>query len=363
MISTVLLSATFLLHAQSPGTGQELVNASFRRLLKAESASFKVMHPNGSGSVTCSYKRGGLVRVDSHNNKFDDVSYLRTPQAVTILIAKRRTYMQQRADHSFVTAGSFPGLSAFDLNPEPPRAIGDAVLINFRGTHAYRVQLAPTKLFSEGATLMIDRETGLPCGFSASIVTGKYMVTAKYEDMRLNEVEDSAFAWNPPSDWTRQGPDPAAPQPEAATELLGIGTVAPEFAAKTPSGGQTSLGSELRGHKAVLLAFWFSGGGSGVQDFPRLRELHSRFKKLGLAVLAMNEGDEIADIRKCTGHGKAPFKILMTRTMGDDVSVMYKVETFPAYYVIGPNGRIVTAVTGFDKKAIYSGLAKLGLRP
>ena len=61
----------------------------------------------------------------------------------------------------------------------------------------------------------------------------------------------SAFAFNPPPGATEsKGMD---------ADLIRVGAAAPAFDVQTQSGARVSLASALKGHKALVLNFWFYG--------------------------------------------------------------------------------------------------------
>lgn len=74
-------------------------------------------------------------------------------------------------------------------------------------------------------------------------------------------------------------------------------------------------------------------------------------------VLAVNNGDTLEKIKEYFGKEKFTFRPV--RQKASEISEAYKVSAYPTNYVIGPDGKIVEAVLGFEEEKIKAALEKL----
>ncbi len=131
-----------------------------------------------------------------------------------------------------------------------------------------------------------------------------------------------------------------------AAALPAVGTVAPNFAAKSDSGRNVRL-SELRG-QVVMINFWASWCSPCRQELPLLNKLYAQYRAAGFTLLAVNVDDNRKD-------AEAMLKRLALRfpTLFDDsktVAKLYGVDTMPATLVIDRDGRVRYVHRGY-----YSG--------
>ena len=105
-------------------------------------------------------------------------------------------------------------------------------------------------------------------------------------------------------------PDQARPWRDRADPgRLLLGKPAPPFNVALLNGGTLTLESALRGHKAVLLDFWFCACGPCRLTFPHLEKLHAAYDSHGLAVVAVNSGDAKDAIERFAKEHSASFAI------------------------------------------------------
>lgn len=132
---------------------------------------------------------------------------------------------------------------------------------------------------------------------------------------------------------------------ETPPDLLKAGGEAPAWELTGADGKAVSL-SSLRG-RIVLLTFWATWCGPSKLAMPGVQRLHEQFEDEPVAVLGVNiwerDGDpvEFMRSRKCT------FGLLLK---GDGVAEAYQVSGTPTFYVIGPDGKILYAGTGYEPK-------------
>ena len=83
-----------------------------------------------------------------------------------------------------------------------------------------------------------------------------------------------------------------------------------------------------------------------------------------MELVAVNHGDDAAQINKYTAEGGFTFKIAMDRPKANDtgLSGKYGVKGYPSNYLLDSNGKIVFRSVGFDEAGIRAALAKLGVK-
>ena len=119
------------------------------------------------------------------------------------------------------------------------------------------------------------------------------------------------------------------------------GEVVPDLAF-TASSGQTVKLSDFRG-RYVLLDFWATWCGRCVADLPEVRKLHETYgADKRLAILGLNLDDDPAKARRFVTDHPLPWTqgSLGGRT-DDPVLSRYAVNVVPAYFLIGPDGKLI----------------------
>lgn len=148
------------------------------------------------------------------------------------------------------------------------------------------------------------------------------------------------------------GPQTLTPLPERPP--------AAQFALEDMDGKTLRLAA-LRG-KVVLINFWATWCPPCRREMPSLERLHRLMKAEGLAVLAINVGEEPDTVFSFTGTLDASpgFPILFDR----DSAVLraYPVKGLPTSFVLDRDGRIAYRAVGgrdFDDPAIVATLRQL----
>ena len=141
----------------------------------------------------------------------------------------------------------------------------------------------------------------------------------------------------------------SAAKPPLANALLPVGSIAPAFSLKTPTGAQVSL-ADYSG-KTVLLEFFATWCPHCQAETPHLIRLASTLSPSRYAFLAVNaDGEDAASIYAFDSYFKVPYPSLLDpggrpgsffqQGGAGAVSAAYKVEVFPTFYIIGPDGRV-----------------------
>lgn len=145
-------------------------------------------------------------------------------------------------------------------------------------------------------------------------------------------VTDERFRTTPPAGFRAVGDG----------GLLAVGTPAPDWKLKNADGQEVALAS-LRG-KIVVMDFWATWCGPCVMAMPTMQALYEQYKDRPVAVFGINCRERgpsnPAAFFKSKGH---TYPVLLE---GDAVANAYLVSGIPAFYVIGPDGRVLYAHAG-----------------
>ncbi|MCZ8514105.1 redoxin domain-containing protein [Paenibacillus filicis] len=209
----------------------------------------------------------------------------------------------------------------------------DSVPLSIIG--GYSVKMAFAVFTGEGTLLT----AGLPCLLGAAIsgwwLSRREPVAYRSAVQRLAAVAlvfalASAVAGNLGS---RQGAE------AAASVGLKVGQTAPDFELKQLDGTVVKL-SDYRG-KTVFLNFWATWCPPCQAEIPYLKEFHSANEASGAIVLGINATStelSVPVVQAWTKEWKLSFPVALDSS--GDVGRTYKVNAYPATYVIDANGII-----------------------
>ena len=145
------------------------------------------------------------------------------------------------------------------------------------------------------------------------------------------------------------------PDPAKATHVQ-IGHVAPQFEVTTLDGQKFSL-KEQRG-KVVLLNFFATWCGPCLQEMPHLeKEIWQKYKDKKFTMIALgreHSNDELKPFRQ-----KNKFTFPMAGDPRRAIFSSYADAYIPRSLLIGPDGRVIAQVTGYNKKEFQSLLETL----
>jgi hypothetical protein len=86
-------------------------------------------------------------------------------------------------------------------------------------------------------------------------------------------------------------------------------------------------------------------------------------KDKGLEIVAINTGDEEAQILKYVAEGKFTFPIVMGGEGSNyAVAKAYGVQAYPTNYLIGADGKVLWRGVGFDEGGLRKALTDAGLK-
>ncbi len=135
---------------------------------------------------------------------------------------------------------------------------------------------------------------------------------------------------------------------------LKVGDEAPDWTLKDGEGRERKL-SDYRG-QLVLLDFWSTTCPHCRNAMPMMQNLHDRYGGRGVAVLGVNcrENGRV-DAGAYVREKGFSYPVLVDP---GEVVVKYRVKGIPAFFIVGPDGRIVHMDTGYNaaKEAALVGL-------
>jgi peroxiredoxin len=181
----------------------------------------------------------------------------------------------------------------------------------------------------------------------------------------LQAAEAVGFHSNAPSNAGEIESSIPAANPPAAASLLPVGSKAPAFTLRAPTGTAVSLAS-LRG-KAVLLELFATWCPHCAAEAPHLKKLAQSLPKKRYAFVSVNaDGEDAASILAYHIFFGLPFPALLDPNPSDPgtfhhegsrgpVSKAYKVSEFPTFYVIDPQGKVAWSANGEQPDATLLG--------
>jgi peroxiredoxin len=153
--------------------------------------------------------------------------------------------------------------------------------------------------------------------------------------------------------------------PERFTKkLLSVGSLAPTFELPGFDGKKVNLGDLTSKHKATVVFFWFQGCVISRNESRALDGLYDEFNSKGMAVVGVNQKDDVETIGSHVKPNGISFPIAMNGEGPLDMVESYGALAFPTTYVIDGQGKIVLRFIGFDDdklKQLKEAVAKLGV--
>jgi peroxiredoxin len=134
--------------------------------------------------------------------------------------------------------------------------------------------------------------------------------------------------------------------------------VAPDFNLLDSQGRPVAL-SDYRG-KLVLLNFWATWCGPCREEMPSMERLHRKFGEQGLAVLAVNQRENAAQVNKFMKTQGLNFTTLLDTT--GRVAGYYRVYGIPVSYLVDRHGQAIGIRSGsmdWAAPAVFSTVQKL----
>jgi len=155
----------------------------------------------------------------------------------------------------------------------------------------------------------------------------------------------------------------SAANPPSNPNLLPVGSTAPAFTLKTPTGQSVSL-SDYRG-KATLLEFFATWCPHCDAEAPHLRSIFSTLPRAKYGWVSVNaDGEDAASVYAYHRYfgirdpavldlGSAPATGSFHQPgNAGPVTMQYQVQSFPTFYVVDPKGKITWASDGEQPDAL-----------
>jgi len=143
----------------------------------------------------------------------------------------------------------------------------------------------------------------------------------------------------------------------AAESTLKIGDTFPDL---TAFGLEGHLPAALKG-KIVIVDFWASWCGPCKQTFPQLEELHHRFGKRGLVILAVNEDKSRTAMDEFLKDH--PVTFIVVRDAKKKLAAQVNVPALPTSYILDGDGKVLSIQSGArmaeNRKAFTKQIEKL----
>lgn len=194
--------------------------------------------------------------------------------------------------------------------------------------------------------LAVDTATGLPKSLSIVITPNRNparpAMQIVFSDWKLNAlIDDTKFAYAPP----------AGAKLYVAPVLLADGAAAPDFTVQDKGGRAVKL-SDYKG-KTVVLDFWATWCGPCQSSLPHTTAMAKKYADKNVVVLAVNVWDTPAAFQswlpKHPEYAPLHFAIDPSSDQSKSVaSALYGVSGIPTQYVIGPDGKVVKSIVGYE---------------
>ena len=129
------------------------------------------------------------------------------------------------------------------------------------------------------------------------------------------------------------------PRRAMAVELK-VGDTFPDLA---PFGLEGELPATLKG-KIVVVDFWASWCDPCRRTFPLMEELHHRFSKQGLIILAVNEDKSRAAMSEFLKESPVTFRVV--RDARKKLAADVRVPALPTSYILDGDGKVISIQSG-----------------
>lgn len=129
----------------------------------------------------------------------------------------------------------------------------------------------------------------------------------------------------------------------AAKAPLKVGDAAPGVVLADMKGAATRVPGDLRG-QVVVLHFWAGGCSSCREEMPAMERLYDRYRKKGLAIVAINVGQKKEVVKKWVEDLRVSYPVLIDTRK--EMAEMYDVVGLPRTYLVDRKGLIRYKILG-----------------
>lgn len=183
-----------------------------------------------------------------------------------------------------------------------------------------------------------------------------YDIAEKF--VRLGET-DYEFAIDRNGDKLQLKP---LPEKLPDTQILRPGYAPPDFTFQDMD-GKTHRLSDYRG-KVVLLDFWTINCGWCQAGIPAMVQAYGKLHGMGVEIVGINGEDAEETLRTFLAEKKMTWTQTIQDKNDGPIHKLYRVDSFPAYYLIGRDGKLVSRrLEGGDEDDILAELERLAKAP
>jgi peroxiredoxin len=117
-----------------------------------------------------------------------------------------------------------------------------------------------------------------------------------------------------------------------------LGKAAPAVSTKDIDGKPASLADSAG--KVVLVDFWATNCPPCLEELPQLRRLYADLHNSGFEILSVSLDEEADVVREYLSRSPLPWRTILSAADDDAARGAFHVETIPANFLIGPDGKI-----------------------
>jgi len=193
------------------------------------------------------------------------------------------------------------------------------------------------------STLWLSQSDNLPRKTKQIVrVRRESVLVEEWSSVALNEeIPNSKFEWDPPSDWTEWV------RPDSEARLLKPGTEAPPFELVSAEGGTIKL-SDYDG-EVLWIYFWRVGCPPCRDSMVHMQKLYSQNKDQGLVILGFNSADDKDVALEFISEKGLTFpSIVDPSDEADGINAYdYGCNGVPVNYIVDQEGKVVDAWSGY----------------
>lgn len=136
-----------------------------------------------------------------------------------------------------------------------------------------------------------------------------------------------------------------------------LGEPVPEFGLADLDGNPVP--GTIFSERVVLIDFWATNCPPCLEELPQLRRLYADQQKEGFDILAVSLDEDGTPVREFLARSEVAWRVFLSTADDDETRGRFHVETIPANFLVGPDGRIAAVdLHGADLRAEVERLLK-----